>query len=151
MASYPTAVTGESPNATGLEPACLRGPLRKPQQSGFGLWVGNLPSIIDIMMLKDHFSPEATDNIGSVFLISRSNCAFVNYRTNSARLDALSRFHDSRFGGVRLACRLQMSSRVSSAIKPTGPDEQSISPSHEESNNEAKDEKSRVYSLEWER
>lgn len=98
MASYPTAVTGESPNAIALEPACLRGPLRKPQQSGFGLWVGNLPSSIDIMMLKDHFSSETTDTIESVFLISRSNCAFVSYRTNSARLDALSRFHDSRFG-----------------------------------------------------
>lgn len=42
-----------------------------------------------------------------MFLISKSNCAFVNYKSAPACLDALARFHDSRFHGVRLVCRLR--------------------------------------------
>jgi hypothetical protein len=38
-------------------------------------------------------------------LISKSNCAFVNYRTEEACDSAVQRFHDSRFQGVRLVCR----------------------------------------------
>lgn len=59
------------------------------------------------MDLKDHFSQDATKDIQSVFLISKSNCAFINYKTESACVAALSRFHDSRFHGVRLVCRLR--------------------------------------------
>ena len=59
------------------------------------------------MDLKDHFSQDATDDIESVFLISKSNCAFVNYRSAAACAAALARFHDSRFQGVRLVCRLR--------------------------------------------
>lgn len=57
--------------------------------------------------LKDHFSRDAYKDIESVFLISKSNCAFVNYRTDSACAAAMTRFHDSRFNGVRLVCRLR--------------------------------------------
>lgn len=57
--------------------------------------------------LKDHFSQDATTNIESVFLISKSNCAFVNYKSAAACAAALARFHDSRFQGVRLVCRLR--------------------------------------------
>ncbi|CAI7678346.1 unnamed protein product [Penicillium pancosmium] len=84
-----------------------RGPPRKPKQSGHALWVGNLPPGASVIDLKDHFSQEATDDIESVFLISKSNCAFVNYKSAPACLDALARFHDSRFHGVRLVCRLR--------------------------------------------
>jgi hypothetical protein len=59
------------------------------------------------MDLKDHFSQDATDDIESVFLISKSNCAFVNYRSAAACAAALARFHDSRFQGARLVCRLR--------------------------------------------
>lgn len=59
------------------------------------------------MDLKDHFSQEATHDIESVFLISKSNCAFVNYKSATACAVALGRFHDSRFQGVRLVCRLR--------------------------------------------
>jgi hypothetical protein len=51
-----------------------RGPPRKPKQSGYALWVGNLPSATTVLALKDHFSREATRDIDSVFLISKSNC-----------------------------------------------------------------------------
>src|SRR4051812_40979147 len=84
-----------------------RGPPRKPKQSGHALWVGNLPPGANVMDLKDHFSQDATDDIESVFLISKSNCAFVNYRSAAACAAALARFHDSRFQGARLVCRLR--------------------------------------------
>ncbi|KAJ5291111.1 Nucleotide-binding alpha-beta plait [Penicillium angulare] len=88
-------------------PSTPRGPPRKPKQSGHALWVGNLPPGTNVMDLKDHFSQEATNDIESVFLISKSNCAFVNYKSASACAMALGRFHDSRFQGVRLVCRLR--------------------------------------------
>lgn len=72
------------------------------------------------MALKDHFSRDATKDIESLFLISKSNCAFVNYRTEASCTAAMHRFHDSRFNGVRLVCRLRRSSAPASGV-PTGP------------------------------
>ena len=72
------------------------------------------------MDLKDHFSRDATRDIESLFLISKSNCAFVNYRSETACAAAMQRFHDSRFQGVRLVCRLRRSSAPSLGV-PTGP------------------------------
>lgn len=97
-----------------------RGPPRKPKQSGHALWVGNLPPGTTVVALKDHFSRDATKDIESLFLISKSNCAFVNYRTEVSCTAAMHRFHDSRFNGVRLVCRLRRSSAPASGI-PTGP------------------------------
>ncbi|KAF2134286.1 hypothetical protein P153DRAFT_381466 [Dothidotthia symphoricarpi CBS 119687] len=97
-----------------------RGPPRKPKQSGHALWVGNLPPGTTVIALKDHFSREATKDIESLFLISKSNCAFVNYRTEASCTAAMHRFHDSRFNGVRLVCRLRRSSTPASGV-PTGP------------------------------
>lgn len=96
-------------------PSYPRGPPRKPKQSGHALWVGNLPPNATVTDLKDHFSRDATKDIESLFLISKSNCAFVNYRTEAACISAMNRFHDSRFGGVRLVCRLRRGSSASSA------------------------------------
>lgn len=93
--------------ATSSSPNPPRGPPRKPKQSGHALWVGNLPPGASVIELKDHFSKDATDDIESVFLISKSNCAFVNYKSAPACATALARFHDSRFQGVRLVCRLR--------------------------------------------
>jgi hypothetical protein len=70
--------------------------------------------------LKDHFSRDATRDIESLFLISKSNCAFVNYRSEAACSAAMQRFHDSRFQGVRLVCRLRRSSAAASGV-PTAP------------------------------
>ncbi|ORY12129.1 YT521-B-like domain-domain-containing protein [Clohesyomyces aquaticus] len=97
-----------------------RGPPRKPKQSGHALWVGNLPPGTTVVDLKDHFSRDATKDIESLFLISKSNCAFVNYRTEESCTAAMHRFHDSRFHGVRLVCRLRRSSAPASGV-PTGP------------------------------
>jgi RNA recognition motif-containing protein len=97
-----------------------RGPPRKPKQSGHALWVGNLPPGATVIDLKDHFSRDATRDIESLFLISKSNCAFVNYRSEAACAAAMQRFHDSRFQGVRLVCRLRRSSTAASGV-PTAP------------------------------
>lgn len=97
-----------------------RGPPRKPKQSGHALWVGNLPPGTTVIDLKDHFSRDATKDIESLFLISKSNCAFVNYRTEASCTAAMHRFHDSRFQGVRLVCRLRRSPTPSSGV-PTAP------------------------------
>ncbi|KAE8349264.1 hypothetical protein BDV28DRAFT_152052, partial [Aspergillus coremiiformis] len=100
-----TALPTNSPGLT-----TWRGPPRKPKQTGHALWVGNLPPGTEINGLKDYFSQHATKDVESVFLISKSNCAFVNYKTETACLAALSRFHDSKFHGARLVCRLRRGS-----------------------------------------
>ena len=102
-------------------PSTPRGPPRKPKQSGHALWVGNLPPGTLIVDLKDHFSRDAKQDIESVFLISKSNCAFVNYRKESACSAAMTRFHDSRFQGARLVCRLRRNPASSASGIPTGP------------------------------
>ena len=87
---------------------------KRPKQSGHALWVGNLPSDTKVAELKDHFSKEATQDIESVFLISKSNCAFVNYRHDEACDAAMSRFHGSMFNGAKLVCRLRVATKVDS-------------------------------------
>ncbi|KAG5288367.1 hypothetical protein I7I50_01610 [Histoplasma capsulatum G186AR] len=133
------------------EPPTPRGPPRKPKQSGFALWVGNLPSRANIVDLKDHFSQGATKEIESVFLISNSKCAFVNYRTEAACVSAVARFHDSRFQGIKLVCRMrrgtsELKNRVTlspplPAASGTTDDSNEIDDSHAElvPNNSSKD------------
>jgi YT521-B-like domain/RNA recognition motif. (a.k.a. RRM, RBD, or RNP domain) len=101
--------------------AVPKGPPRKPKQSGHALWVGNLPLNATIWALKDHFSQDFTRDIESLFLISKSNCAFVNYRSEEACTRAKQKFHDSWFEAVRLVCRLRTGSAATSDA-PTGPD-----------------------------
>ncbi|KAF2429920.1 hypothetical protein EJ08DRAFT_264540 [Tothia fuscella] len=113
-------VTGRRPSDGSLS-AIPRGPPRKPKQSGHAMWVGNLPPGARVLDLKDHFSRDATRDIESVFLISKSNCAFVNYRNETACGAALQRFHDSRFQGVRLVCRLRRSSATNASNAPITP------------------------------
>ena len=113
-----THLADTAPQPTNLaRPITPRGPPRKPKQSGHALWVGNLPPGADINELKDYFARNATQDVESVFLISKSNCAFVNYKTEVACLAALSRFHDTRFHGARLVCRLRRDS-MSPAAQP---------------------------------
>ena len=112
--------TSETPVAN--VPSLPRGPPRKPKQSGHALWVGNLPPAATVTDLKDHFSRDATSDIQSLFLISKSNCAFVNYKSEAACVAAMNRFHDSRFHGVRLVCRLRRGSAgTTSASATIGP------------------------------
>lgn len=112
-------------------PSYPRGPPRKPRQSGHALWVGNLPPATTIGDLKDHFSREATNDIESLFLISKSNCAFVNYRTEAACTAAMGRFQDSRFHGVRLVCRLRRGTPTEGSFSSTTPDSSTPESSNE--------------------
>jgi len=112
--SAPSQAMLRRPSEAGPTPSYPRGPPRKPKQSGHALWVGNLPPGTSILDLKDHFSRNATKDIESLFLMSKSNCAFVNYKTEPACQAAMNRFHDSRFRGVRLVCRLRKGSTASS-------------------------------------
>jgi hypothetical protein len=105
----------------GDQTSILRGPPRKPKQSGHALWVGNLPPGANVVDLKDHFSRDATNDILSVFLISKSNCAFVNYNSEESCSAAMTRFHDSCFQGVRLVCRLRRTSVNPTTVVQTGP------------------------------
>lgn len=115
------AMSKHPPGSSVSKSSVIRGPPRKPKQSGHALWVGNLPPGANVVDLKDHFSRDATDAILSVFLISKSNCAFVNYKTEEACAAAMGRFHDSRFEGVRLVCRLRRSPVNAVPGVPTGP------------------------------
>ena len=85
-----------------------RGLPQKPKRSGLHtVWVGNVPIVHDIILdLKEHFSQGATNDIESVFLIRKSNCAFVNYRTEEAATKAVERF-STTLRGQRLLCRLK--------------------------------------------
>lgn len=117
-----------------------RGPPRKPKQSGHALWVGNLPVGTSVVDLKEHFSAAAKDVIESVFLIAKSNCAFVNYKTEEACVAAMQRFHDSRFNGVRLVCRLRRGAEMTAGIVGTTPSSSTppTPPSASEANSESK-------------
>ncbi|KFZ11531.1 hypothetical protein V502_07503 [Pseudogymnoascus sp. VKM F-4520 (FW-2644)] len=112
---------GSSASSSSGIPTTIRGPPRKPKQSGHALWVGNLPPGASVVDLKDHFAQDATEDILSVFLISKSSCAFVNYKTEEACAAAMTRFHDSRLKGVRLVCRLRRSAASVPGGVPTGP------------------------------
>lgn len=96
--------------------------------------MGNLPPNANVTDLKDHFSEDATKEIESLFLISKSNCAFVNYITGAACVAAVNRFHDSRFHGVRLICRLRRGSTSTPTVIPSLSLENSeTTPSHHSS------------------
>ncbi|KAK9463870.1 YT521-B-like domain-containing protein [Lipomyces oligophaga] len=100
-------------------PSIPRGPPCKPKQSGHALWVGNLPPPMTVLNLRDMF---ASSEIESVFLISKSSCAFVNYTSDHAVRDALEKFKRTGgiFNGTKLVARLQRGSLAerSAAISP---------------------------------
>ncbi|TQS37893.1 hypothetical protein Golomagni_01616 [Golovinomyces magnicellulatus] len=109
----------------------VRGPPRKPRQSGHAIWIGNLPSHIDITSLVQHVCRE-TKGLESLFLISKSNCAFANFKNEEACTAAQQKIHDSRFQTVRLVSRLRrgssrtnfgtaMPNRPSVSTKPGSP------------------------------
>ena len=85
------------------------------------MWAGNIPSDATHDEIYRFFSqapgdrafePKGSMGVVSVFLISRSNCAFVNFESESYLLDAISRFNgvplrpdDPRC--ARLVCRVR--------------------------------------------
>lgn len=66
-----------------------RGPPKKPKQSGFAIWVGNLPPNTTLLELCSLFG---TPNIQSIFLIERTLCAFVNYISRTALSEGIAAF-----------------------------------------------------------
>ncbi|KAK3330290.1 YT521-B-like domain-containing protein [Apodospora peruviana] len=100
----------------------VRGPPRKPRQSGHAIWIGNLPPQTDLMSLVHHVCKEAA-GLESLFLISKSNCAFANFKDEEACVAAQRKLHDSKFQTVRLVSRLRKSTVEGAAgvTAPTGP------------------------------
>lgn len=66
-----------------------RGPPKKPKQSGYALWVGNLPRSTTLIELCSLFG---TSEIQSIFLIQRTLCAFVNYSSKTAMEEGIASF-----------------------------------------------------------
>lgn len=67
------------------------------------------------MSLVSHVCRE-TPGLESLFLISKSNCAFANFRDEQTCSSAQQKLHDSRFQSVRLVSRL----RKTMAERPGG-------------------------------
>ena len=74
------------------------------------------------MSLVLHVCKE-TAGLESLFLISKSNCAFANFKDETSCSAAQMKIHDSRFQTVRLVSRLRRSSVGTAAgvPVPTGP------------------------------
>ncbi|KAI1259655.1 hypothetical protein F5Y18DRAFT_420644 [Xylariaceae sp. FL1019] len=100
----------------------VRGPPRKPRQSGHAIWVGNLPPQTDLMSLVHHVCREAI-GLESLFLISKSNCAFANFKDEPSCITAQQKLHDSKYQSVRLVSRLRKSTveGTQGQTAPTGP------------------------------
>jgi len=74
------------------------------------------------MSLVHHVCKEA-EGLESLFLISKSNCAFANFRDEQACAAAQRKLHDSKFQSVRLVSRLRKSTveGATGVVAPTGP------------------------------
>lgn len=87
-----------------------RGPPKKPKQSGFALWVGNLPPHTTLMELCHLFG---TNEIESIFLIQRTLCAFVNYVSETALQEGIRQFEKRGFSlrGNHLVVKVKTESK----------------------------------------
>lgn len=74
------------------------------------------------MSLVHHVCKEAP-GLESLFLISKSNCAFANFKDEATCSAAQQKLHDSKFQSVRLVSRLRKSTVEGAAgvTAPTGP------------------------------
>lgn len=74
------------------------------------------------MGLVHHVCKEA-EGLESLFLISKSNCAFANYKDEATCLGAQQKLHESKFQSVRLVSRLRKNTveGASGITAPTGP------------------------------
>ncbi|KAI8300288.1 Zinc finger CCCH domain-containing protein 45 [Colletotrichum sp. SAR11_59] len=76
----------------------------------------------DLMSLVHHVCKEA-NGLESLFLISKSNCAFANFKDETTCVTAQQKLHDSKFQSVRLVSRLRKSTveGATGVTAPTGP------------------------------
>lgn len=74
------------------------------------------------MSLVQHVCKEAS-GLESLFLISKSNCAFANFGDEPACVAAQQKLHDSKYQSVRLVSRLRKSTveGAGGQTAPTGP------------------------------
>jgi hypothetical protein len=89
---------------------------------GHAIWIGNLPPQTDLMSLVYHVCKEA-GALESLFLISKSNCAFANFKDEKTCLEAQQKLHDSKFQAVKLVSRLRKNNAPennATAMSPTG-------------------------------
>ncbi|KAG0058902.1 hypothetical protein BGZ90_004709, partial [Linnemannia elongata] len=97
----------------GWRPAPVPTLQKKPKELDKAMWVGNVLNDTTVAELKAIFEAEPTEEEGdiphdipeSIFILSKSNCAFVNYTTHEAVDRAVQRFHDREFKSTRLVCR----------------------------------------------
>lgn len=88
-----------------------RGPPKKPKQSGHAIWIGNLPHFTTLEDLRKAFG---TMEIESIFLIERTNCAFVNYSSFDGVSQGIRKFRKrcgSQLRGNKLLIKRQYDSR----------------------------------------
>lgn len=107
-------------DTTGKRQGAVRGPPRKPKQSGHAIWIGNLPPQTDLMTLVAHVCREVGE-LESLFLISKSNCAFANFKDEEVCSRAQLKIHDSQFQAAKLVSRLRRNNTSESAAAPTSP------------------------------
>lgn len=89
---------------------------------GHAIWIGNLPPQTDLMSLVHHVCKEA-GALESLFLISKSNCAFANFKDERSCSEAQQKLHDSKFQAVKLVSRLRKNNtaeNTAAATSPTG-------------------------------
>ncbi|GJJ74973.1 hypothetical protein EMPS_07331 [Entomortierella parvispora] len=86
---------------------------KKPKELDKAMWVGNVLNDTTLAELQAIFEAEPTEAEGdvqhdvpeSIFILAKSNCAFVNYSSHEAVDRAVLRFHDREFKNTRLVCR----------------------------------------------
>ncbi|KAK5629987.1 hypothetical protein RRF57_005702 [Xylaria bambusicola] len=105
---------GPSEESAKDRPNIVRGPPRKPRQSGHAIWIGNLPPQTELMSLVHHICKEVT---------GLDNCAFANFKDETSCVTAQQKLHDSKFQSVRLVSRLRKNTVEGSSgqTAPTGP------------------------------
>ncbi|OBZ71287.1 hypothetical protein A0H81_08711 [Grifola frondosa] len=126
----PTDTAPSSPETSSIGPAAERPAQRRPyhpnppaHRSEWVMWAGNVPSDTTHDELWRFFnstpSPGSSSTVDSVyggvssiFLISRSNCAFVNFQSEEHLLSAIRRFNGVHIRPAdprcpRLVCRVR--------------------------------------------
>ncbi|KAF9897675.1 hypothetical protein BX616_005173, partial [Lobosporangium transversale] len=86
---------------------------KKPKELDKAMWVGNVLNDTTVEELEAIFQAEPSEAEGdiqhdipeSIFILPKSNCAFVNYSSHEAVDRAVRRFHDREFKNTRLVCR----------------------------------------------
>ncbi|KAG0042099.1 hypothetical protein BGZ83_000891 [Gryganskiella cystojenkinii] len=117
---------------------------KKPKELDKAMWVGNVLNDTTIAELQAIFEAEPTEEESdiqhdvpeSIFILAKSNCAFVNYSSHEAVDRAVARFHDREFKNTRLVCRprkdpaAESSSLLSKSLSGPGRFQQQHHPIH---------------------